>query len=450
MTTRRASGHRAGTMFEPEAESMPPEQRAGLQQDRLRALVSRLLAADGVQAQRLRAAGVSGGADVALGDLSRLPMTAKDDLWHGYPFGMLAVPLPEVVTLHASSGTGGRPTIVGYTRGDLRLWARMCARVLAGAGAGPSSIVHNAYGYGLFTGGLGFHAGALELGAAVVPVSGGMTTRQVTLLRDLQPDILACTPSYALRLGEALASAGLRPGSGLRLTAGLFGAEPWTEAMRARISGLLGVPALDNYGLSEIIGPGVASECLEAADGLHVNEDHFLAEAIDPVSGQPVPEGTAGELVFSTLTKEGLPLLRYRSGDIAALRHETCPCGRTLVKMSKVTGRRDDMLVIRGVNVYPSEVERVLLGYPALAPDYLLVVDERGMPPRLIACCEYRAGTEGTAPDADRIEARLREELGLGVTVRLFPPGTVPRAETGKAVRVRRWSVGDPPLPELG
>jgi phenylacetate-coenzyme A ligase PaaK-like adenylate-forming protein len=436
-------------IFEPEAESMPAEQRAGLQQERLRGLVDRLLAAKGVQAERMSQAGITTGADVALTDLARLPMTGKEDLWRAYPFGMFAVPRSEVVVLHGSSGTGGRPTLVGYTRGDLRLWARVCARALAAAGAGPGSIVHNAYGYGLFTGGLGIHQGAVELGATVVPVSGGMTARQVTLLRDLQPDILTCTPSYAIRLGEALAEAGLRPGSGLRLTAGLFGAEPWTDALRARIEELLGLRALDIYGLSEVIGPGVAAECAVAADGLHVNEDHFLVEAIEPSSGQPVPDGTPGELVFTTVTKEALPLLRYRTGDIAALRRGTCPCGRTLVKMSKITGRKDDMLVLRGVNVYPSEVERVLLDDPAIAPDYLLVVDEREAPLRLIACCEYRTQLSGALPRAGELETRLREALGVGVTVKVLEAGSVPRTEVGKAVRIKRWAGGEPPLPGL-
>ncbi len=433
-------------MFEPEAESMPAEQRAGLQQERLRSLVDRLLAAKGVQAERLSQAGITTVSDVGLGDLPRLPFTGKDDLWRGYPFGMFAVPQSEVVVLHGSSGTGGRPTLVGYTRADLRLWARVCARALAAAGAGPGSIVHNAYGYGLFTGGLGIHQGAVELGATVVPVSGGMTARQVTLLRDLQPDILTCTPSYAIRLGEALAEAGLQ--SRLRLTAGLFGAEPWTDALRARIEELLGLRALDIYGLSEVIGPGVAAECAVAADGLHVNEDHFLVEAVDE-EGQPVPDGTPGELVFTTVTKEALPLLRYRTGDIAALRHGTCPCGRTLVKMSKITGRRDDMLVIRGVNVYPSEVERVLLADPALAPDYLLVVDERGAQLRLIACCEYRTHRPPPLPRPSELESRLREELGVGVTVQVLEAGSVPRTEVGKAVRVKRWAGDEPPLPGL-
>ncbi len=316
-----------------------------------------------------------------------------------------------------------------------RLWARMCARALAAAGASADSIVHNAYGYGLFTGGVGIHQGAVELGATVVPVSGGMTSRQVTLITDLGPDILTCTPSYAIRLGEALAAAGRGPGSGLTLRAGIFGAEPWTDAMRARIEDLLGLRALDIYGLSEIIGPGVAAECL-AADGLHVNEDHFLVEAVDPVSGAPVPDGTPGELVFTTVTKQALPLLRYRTGDIATLRRDPCACGRTLVRMSKITGRKDDMLVIRGVNVYPSEVERVLLAESALAPDYLLVVDERQPQHRLLACCEYDETASAARSPAELIEGRLREALGLSVAVRLLPPGSVPRTEVGKAVRV--------------
>ena len=450
-------------MFEPSAEAMPAEVLAILQQTRLQALVGRLLGTDGIQAQRLRAAGVTVPEEVILDDLPRLPLVAKADLWAAYPYGMLEVPPEDLVTLHGSSGTGGRPTLVGYTRADLALWARMCARALAAAGATGASTIHNAYGYGLFTGGLGIHQGAIELGATVVPVSGGMTARQVTLIRDLRPDILTCTPSYAIRLGEALAAAGAGPGEGLSLKAGLFGAEPWTGQMRARIEELLGVAALDIYGLSEVIGPGVAAECLEAADGLHVNEDHFLVEAVDPETGAPVPDGTPGELVFSTVTREALPLLRYRTGDISALRRGTCACGRTLVRMSKVTGRRDDMLVLRGVNVYPSEVERVLLASPEMCPDYLLVLDERDAAGRLIVCCEYKTAAAGGPPSAPALagsgageppgpgdlEARFRAELGVGVAVRVLPAGTLPRSEVGKAVRVIRWRDGTAPLPGL-
>ena len=342
----------------------------------------------------------------------------------------------------------------------------MCARALAAAGAGPGSVIHNAYGYGLFTGGLGIHQGAIELGAAVVPASGGMTPRQVTLIRDLQPDILTCTPSYAIRLGEALADAGLRPGHGLGLRAGLFGAEPWSTQLRARIEELLGLRALDIYGLSEVIGPGVAAECAEAADGLHVNEDHFLVEAVDPVTAEPVPDGTPGELVFSSLTREAAPLLRYRTGDIAALRRGTCPCGRTLVRMSQVTGRRDDMLVIRGVNIYPSEVERVLLEHTSLSPDYLLVVDERAAQHDLVALCESpgrgpdgtdgmgrRTGLAGRArprePGRGRPRAPAARGAGRAGLGQAAARGTVPRPELGKAVRVVRWAGGEPPVPGL-
>ncbi len=436
-------------MFEPEAESMSAEQLAGLQTERLRELVDRLIGAGGVQGARLKAAGVTAGADVNLATLSQLPTTTKTDLWDAYPFGLLAVPREEVVAVHGSSGTGGRPTLVSYTRGDLKLWARMCARALAAAGATPASLVHNAYGYGLFTGGLGIHQGAIELGATVVPASGGMTPRQVTLIRDLRPDVLTCTPSYAIRLGEALAEAGAGPANGLSLKAGIFGAEPWTEEMRVRLEDLLGIRALDIYGLSEVIGPGVAAECVVAADGMHVNEDQFYVEALDPLTGDPVPDGTPGELTFTTMTKEALPLLRYRTGDIASLRRGTCRCGRTLVKMSKVTGRKDDMLVVRGVNVYPSEVERVLLGQDALAPDYLLVVDERAAQHRLIAICELGTGWSGPLPDTGAIESRLKDVLGLSVAVHLVSPGSVPRTELGKAVRVARWRGGEPPLPGL-
>ena len=441
-------------MFEPDAEAMSPGEREQLQLGRLRALVDRLLSLGGVQAS---------GDITTLADLPRLPMTVKTDLWEAYPFGMVGVPAADVVAVHGSSGTGGRPTLVAYTRADLALWARMCARALAAAGATRDSLVHTASGYGLFTGGIGFHQGAVELGAAVVPASGGMTPRQVTLIRDLRPDILCCTPSYAIRLGEALAEAGVRPGEGLALRAGQFGAEPWSEQMRGRIEDLLGLKALDVYGLSEVIGPGVAAECVEAADGLHVNEDHFLVEAIDGATGAPVPDGTPGELVFSTVTREALPLLRYRTGDVASLRRGTCLCGRTLVKMSKVTGRRDDMLVVRGVNVYPNEVERVLLAEPGIRPDYLLVLDEREAASRLIACCEYitagGAGSPAQAPGPEgspeglptegELESTLRDELGVSVRVRVLPPGTVPRTEVGKAVRLVRWQDGDPPLPGL-
>lgn len=439
-------------IYDPDAETMPAHELRAVQAGRLRGLVARLLAADGVQAGRLRAAGVADGRDVTLDGLHKLPVTWKKDLWDTYPFGMLAVPRADVVAVHGSSGTGGRPTLVSYTTEDLDLWSRMCARALAAAGATAISIIHNAYGYGLFTGGIGIHQGGVRLGATVVPVSGGMTTRQVTLLQDLKPDILTCTPSYAIRLGEALAEAGVKPAD-LNLRAGLFGAEPWSEPMRARIQDLLGLRALDIYGLSEVIGPGVAAECLVSQDGLHVNEDHFLVEAVDPVTGEPVPDGTAGELVFSTLTKRALPLLRYRSGDIAALRRGRCACGRTLVRMSKVTGRSDDMLVLRGVNLYPAEVERVLLADGRVSPHYLLVVDARTAVKDLIVVIESLTAAAAGPGSADLLASGLERDLGgqLGVRarVRVLPAGAVPRTEVGKAVRVVTWTGGQPPVPGL-
>ncbi len=413
------------------AEMMSRDELATLQEFRLRDLVDRLLAAGGLQAKRLRDTGIIAGADVTLGDLPRLPVTTKQDLWDSYPHGMLAVPMEEVVAIHGSSGSRGRPTLVTYTRADLELWAAMCARSLVCAGAGPGSIVHNAYGYGLFTGGLGIHQGAIALGATVLPMSGGMTERQVRMLADLRPDILTCTPSYAVRLGEAAREAGIE----LTLKAGLFGSEPWSEELRGRIEDLLGLAALDIYGLSEIIGPGVATECLARA-GLHVNEDHFIVEAVD-AEGAPVPDGVPGELIFST-PRQAMPLLRYRTGDVASLTRDPCSCGRTLVRMSKILGRSDDMLVIRGVNVYPREIEAVVLRYAS--PHYQVVVDRRAAMARLIVACEDARDGLGEA---------LAAELGISCDVRVLPAGTVPRVEIGKAVRVVAWTSGEPPLPGL-
>jgi phenylacetate-coenzyme A ligase PaaK-like adenylate-forming protein len=431
-------------VFDPVAEGMSVDERAAVQERRLRDMVGRLLAAGGVQGERLRAAGVDSGAAVRLDDLSGLPTTTKRDLWEHYPFGMLAVPREHVVAVHGSSGTGGRPTLVAYTRGDLDLWAAMCARALAAAGAKPGSIVHNAYGYGLFTGGLGIHYGAIALGATVVPVSGGFTQRQLTLLRDLRPDILTCTPSYAVHLGEAFAEAGVERDE-ISVRAGIFGAEPWSEAMRRQIEELLGCKAVDIYGLSEVIGPGVACECLEGQSGLHVNEDHFLVETLDPDAGQPTAPGVPGELTFTTPTKQALPLLRYRTGDIASLDQAPCGCGRTLVRMSKVTGRVDDMVVVRGVNVYPSEVEAVLLAHAGVAPHYLVVVDRRSAATRLLVACEVDGATT-----ADTLADALLQRLGLHAEVVVVPPGTVPRTEVGKARRRVDWHPDDPPpLPGL-
>jgi phenylacetate-coenzyme A ligase PaaK-like adenylate-forming protein len=443
-------------VWDQQAETMSADERAALQAGRLGGLLERLAASSPFYRRRLADAGVDPGAPVALDDLAALPFTTKADLWEHYPWGMLAVPREQVVRVHGSSGTGGRPTLVAYSRGDLAVWAEVCARALGCAGAGPGTITHVGYGYGLFTGGLGLHQGAELMGCTVIPASAGQTQRQVTLIRDLEPEVLCCTPSYAARLGEALAEAGVARDE-ISLRAGIFGAEPWSEAMRAQIEAALPLRALDIYGLSEVIGPGVSCECIEAQAGLHVNEDHFLVEAVDPASGRPVPDGQRGELVFTTLTKEAMPVVRYRSGDIASLDRAPCPCGRTLVRMSKVAGRRDDMLVIRGVNVYPSEVEAVLVAERAVAPHYLLVVDRSGTMPKLVVACELAAGwticAETEEAERERVAAEvgaaMLERLGLTTEVRVLPGGTIPRVELGKAQRVVERTPEHDPLGAL-
>jgi phenylacetate-coenzyme A ligase PaaK-like adenylate-forming protein len=430
-------------VWDQQAETMSADERAALQSGRLGGLLERLATSSPFYRRRLADAGLDLGAPVALDDLPALPFTTKADLWEHYPWGMLAVPREQVVRVHGSSGTGGRPTLVAYSRGDLALWAEVCARALGCAGAGPGTITHVGYGYGLFTGGLGLHQGAELMGCTVIPASAGQTQRQVTLIRDLRPEVLCCTPSYAARLGEALAEAGVARDE-ISLRAGIFGAEPWSEAMRAQIEAVLPLRALDIYGLSEIIGPGVSCECIEAQAGLHVNEDHFLVEAVDPTSGRPLPDGQRGELVFTTLTKEAMPVVRYRTGDIASLNRSPCSCGRTLVRMSKVAGRKDDMLVIRGVNVYPSEVEAVLVAERAVAPHYLLVVDRSETMPKLVVACELAAGwticAETEEAERERVAAEvgaaMLQRLGLTTEVRVLPGGAIPRVELGKAQRV--------------
>ncbi|MCG8914966.1 phenylacetate--CoA ligase [Actinokineospora sp. PR83] len=430
-------------MVDAAAEGVGVEERRGVQERRLRGLVDRLLGAGGVQAERLRDCGVSSGRDVGLESLGRLATVRKRDLWEHYPYGLRAVDSDEVVCVHGSSGTGGRPTLVPYTARDLDIWGEVMARALGGAGATRSSVVHNAYGYGLFTGGLGVHHGAVRLGAAVVPVSGGMTERQVRLVQDLRPDVLTCTPSFAVHLGEAMADAGVEPTS---LRVGLFGAESWTDGMRGQIEALLGIRALDVYGLSEVIGPGVAAESLDSEGMLNVAEDHFYVECLD-AEGNQVPDGTPGELVFTTLTKTGMPLLRYRSGDVAALAGPVPGAPRTLRRMSKVLGRTDDMLVIRGVNVFPSEIEAVLLADGRVGPHYLVVEDRRvAARPELRVLVEAVGG--GDSVGAALVGA-LRERLGLTCDVRVVAAGTVPRAGAGKAQRLVRWASGPAPVAGL-
>jgi len=437
-----------------EAERLPVEDRRALKEKRWRLLRERL-ASHPFHSMRIPAG-------VTLDGLAGLPFTTKQHLWDTYPFGLLAVERPELRRVHATSGTRGRPTMAAYTRGDLELFQNVNARALAAAGAVPGTVVHNAYGYGLFTGGLGLHGGAELLGCAVVPVSGGQTARQVLLIRDLRPEVLCCTPSYAALLGEALQEAGVAAEEN-PLRVGIFGAEPWTEQLRLRIETLHALTALDIYGLCEVIGPGVAFECLESRaelaaggpGGMHVNEDHFHVEVIDPVTDDPVADGSTGELVFTTLTKEAFPLVRYRTGDLASLNREPCPCGRTTARISRLVGRSDDMLVIRGVNVFPSEIEAVLLSSPELAPHYTIVLDSTGPMPEMVVVCELAGGGVAVAGGAagggahpgddmarDPLEralsARLSDRLGVSGRVVVGPPGCVPRTEVGKAVRLVR------------
>lgn len=363
--------------------------------------------------------------------LTEVPFMTKQDLRDLYPLGLLAVPRHEVRRFHASSGTRGKPTVVAYTEHDLAMWAEVVARSLAAAGMQPGETLQNAYGYGLFTGGLGLHMGAERLGVAVIPASGGQTERQVQLLVDLKPEGLSCTPSYALYIAETLEQMGLTRDA-LHLKTGIFGAEPWSENMRRRLEESLGIRAVDIYGLSEITGPGVAIECAEAQNGLHVFEDYFYVEVINPRTLAPAAPGELGELVLTTLSKEAMPMIRYRTGDLASLNPEPCPCGRTMVRISRIHGRTDDMLIVRGVNVFPSEIERVLLDDPALTAHYQLAWEGHAARPELVVEVEGRGDP---APDTASIQHRLREALGVHVGVRIMSPGTIPRSQ-GKAARV--------------
>lgn len=371
-------------------------------------------------------------------DLSNLPFTNKSDLRDNYPFGMFTVPMSEIVRLHASSGTTGKPTVVGYTRNDLNMWAEVVTRTLGMAGVHKNDIVQVAYGYGLFTGGLGMHYGTENLGATVIPISGGNTQKQIQLMQDFESTVIACTPSYALFLAEVMSEMGVDPGS-LKLRVGIFGAEPWSESMRQEIESKLHLKAIDIYGLSEVIGPGVSCEC-EYQEGMHINEDHFIPEIINPKTLEPEEAGEMGELVFTTVTKEGIPIIRYRTRDLTRLNYAKCKCGRTLVRMEKCTGRSDDMLIIRGVNVFPSQIESVLLEMSETEPHYQLIIERDGSLDVLKLLVEIQEQffsdeireLEGLRK---KITANIQSTLGISVNVKLVEPRTLERS-TGKAKRV--------------
>ena len=368
-----------------------------------------------------------------LADLARYPLTSKADLRENYPFGMFAVPREQLVRVHASSGTTGRATVVGYTRDDIDVWATVMARSIRAAGGRPGHILHNAYGYGLFTGGLGAHYGGERLGCTVVPVSGGMTERQVTLIRDFRPDIIMVTPSYMLAIMDEMERQGLDPAQ-CSLRYGIFGAEPWTNEMRAEMEARAGLDATDIYGLSEVIGPGVAQECVETKDGLHIWEDHFYPEVIDPLTGEVLPEGTEGELVFTSLTKQAMPVIRYRTRDLTRLLPGTA---RTMRRMQKITGRTDDMIILRGVNLFPTQIEELIMGIPALSPHFQLHLTRDGRMDQLAVHVECRPGTAD--PDAAEagatLSARVKNTIGVTVTTSVEDPGTIERS-MGKMRRI--------------
>jgi phenylacetate-CoA ligase len=420
------------------AETLPTPRLGELQIERLRDTLRNAYDHVPFYRQKLDEAGIKPEDVGCHGDLADLPFTTKIDLRDHYPFGMFARPREEIVRVHASSGTTGNPTTVGYTRGDIDRWADLIARTLAAGGVRPGDLLQNAYGYGLFTGGLGLHYGAERLGCTVVPISGGNTDRQIKIMRDFGATALACTPSYAMYLADAARDRGLRP-EDLPLRVGFHGAEPWTNEMRALIEAGLGIAALDIYGLSEMGGPGVAFECLCKA-GMHVNEDHYLVEIVDPETLQPLPEGEVGELVVTTLTREAQPLIRYRTRDLCSLIYEPCECGRTTARMTKPVGRSDDMLIIRGVNVFPSQIEEVLMSIPEIEPHYQIVVDRKGHLDTLEVWVEVGedifAETMGDLERFQRkVQQRLYSVLNIQVDVKLKEPKTIQRFE-GKAVRV--------------
>jgi len=419
-------------------ETMPGEEMRKWQGEKLREMIERIYYNVPFYRRKLQELNILPEDIEGIDDLARLPFTTKEDLRDNYPYNLFAVPMSEIIRIHASSGTTGKPTVVGYTRRDIAHWSEVVARILTSAGVERDDYIHVAYGYGLFTGGLGIHYGSEKVGATVIPISAGNTKKQLQLMEDLGSTVLACTPSYALYLAETIDELNIERDR-LKLRIGIFGAEPWTDSMRKKVEERLNIKAIDIYGLSEIIGPGVASEC-EYQEGLHINEDHFIPEIIDPETLEVLPPGERGELVFTTVTKEGLPLLRYRTGDLSRLIYEKCRCGRTLVRMEKCLGRSDDMLIIRGVNIFPSQIESILLEMGETEPHYRLVVDRENNLDILEV--QVEVGDQFFSDEIKKLEqltAKIRRNiestLGISVKVKLVEPKTFERYE-GKTLRV--------------
>jgi len=425
--------------FNEEFETLPRPALEALQLKRLQSMIARIYKQVPFYRTALDKAGIGPESFNSLADLRRLPFTTKQDLRESYPYGMFATPMEDIVRIHASSGTTGKPTVVGYTKKDIENWSELMARSFVAAGVHKGDIIHNSYGYGLFTGGLGAHYGAERLGASVIPMSGGNTKKQIMIMQDFGSTVLTCTPSYSLFMAEAAKEEGV-DFRNLHLRVGIFGAEPWSEAMRTEIEEKLNISAIDIYGLSEIMGPGVAIECDTAKSGLHIWEDHFLAEIINPDAGEILPPGVKGELVITTITKEGIPLLRYRTRDITSVDYEPWRCGRTHARIARMSGRSDDMLIIRGVNVFPSQIESILMGIEGVEPHYLLIVDRKDNLDSLEVQVEV---DEGLFSDeikhlqalAHTIEKQIKDLLGVTCKARLVEPRTIARSE-GKAKRV--------------
>lgn len=426
-------------IYNMEYETMPREALEAIQLRRLQTTVERVYTNVPFYREKFTETGILPSDIRTIQDLRKLPFTTKQDLRDSYPYGMFATPMDHVVRIHSSSGTTGQATVVGYTARDIQTWAELMARSLMAGGATRNDIIHNAYGYGLFTGGLGVHYGAEALGASVIPVSGGNTKRQIMIMKDFGPTIITATPSYSLHLAEVADEMGISF-KDLKFKFGVFGAEPWSETMRDEIERKLDLVAVDIYGLSEVMGPGVSIECHEAKSGLHVFEDHFIPEIIDPQTLEPLPYGETGELVFTTITKEAFPVIRYRTRDITSLNPEPCICGRTHLRMNRVTGRSDDMLIIRGVNVFPSQIESVLMDIDGVTPHYQLVVDREGSLDTLTVMVEvsddlFSDEVKQLQAIERKISKNIKELLGVSATVKLADPKTIARSE-GKAVRV--------------